>query len=173
MTHAMSPTGVAVLLLLALVVDYLSVGPDSIRDRIAFFLALPAIYEGFNGSPLDNWTVGQLTKLIQAGLNMTGTAYIAAASATVVLSAGIAIYAIYTVGILLPPKLATRMGKFAALSWPASGVRRLNGPLWLAAALLGMLCDLPNGIVGDILRWCVQALVSLVSSVPNWLFGVS
>lgn len=173
MTHLLSPTGVAVLLLLALVVDYLSVGPDSIRDRLAFFLALPAIYEGFNGSPLDMWTVEKLTGVIQAGLDMTGTAYIAAASASVVLGAGIAIYAIYTVGVLLPTKLSSKMGRFAAMSWPQSGIHRLNWQLWLAAILLGMLCDLPTGMVGNILRWCIQALVGLVSVVPNWLFGVS
>jgi hypothetical protein len=32
----MSPAAVAVLLVLALLVDYLSVGPDSLRDRAAF-----------------------------------------------------------------------------------------------------------------------------------------
>jgi hypothetical protein len=56
----MSPTATALVLLLALVVDYMSVGPNSIRDRIAFLLAVPAIREGFNGSPLDGWTVDLL-----------------------------------------------------------------------------------------------------------------
>ena len=167
----MSPTGVAVLLLLALVVDYLSVGPDSIRDRLAFFLALPAIHEGFNDSPLDKWTVGALTKVIQAGLDMTGAAYIAAASATVILSAAIGIYAIYTVGVLLPTSLSGKLGRFAGLHWGASGIHRLNWQLWIAAIVLGMLCDLPGGVVGDILRWAVTALAATVSFLPNWLFG--
>ncbi|MCX4474773.1 hypothetical protein OOK41_31430 [Micromonospora sp. NBC_01655] len=43
----------AILLLLAIVVDYMSIGPNSLRDRAAFFMALPAIREGFNGSPED------------------------------------------------------------------------------------------------------------------------
>ena len=169
----MTPTSVAVLLLLALVVDYLSVGPDSIRDRLAFFLALPAIYEGFNGSPLDQWTVGALTNVIQKGLDMTGGAYIAAASATVILSAAIGIYAIYTVGVLLPTNLSGKLGRFAGLRWGASGIHRLNWQLWIAAIVLGMLCDLPGGVVGDILRWCVSTLASLVAFIPNWLFGAN
>jgi hypothetical protein len=35
----MSPTSTAVLILLALVVDYMSIGPNSVRDRLAFFEA--------------------------------------------------------------------------------------------------------------------------------------
>lgn len=167
----MTPTTVAVLLLLALVVDYLSVGPDSIRDRLAFFLALPAIYEGFNESPLDKWTVGALTNVIQKGLDMTGGAYIAAASAQVVLSAAVGIYAIYTVGVLLPTNLSGKLGRFAGLHWGASGIHRLNWQLWIAAIMLGMLCDLPGGVVGTILQWCVVTLAATVSFLPNWLFG--
>lgn len=171
MEHFMTPTTVAVLLLLALVVDYLSVGPDSIRDRLAFFLALPAIHEGFNGSPLDQWTVQAGANLIQKGLDMTGGAYIAAASAAVVLSAAIGIYAIYTVGVLLPTTLSSRLGRFAGLHWGASGIHRLNWQLWIAAIILGMLCDLPGGVVGSTLRWVVSLLSQFVAPFPNWLFG--
>lgn len=171
MVHYMSPTAVAVLLLLALVVDYLSFGPDSIRDRLAFFLALPAIYEGFDNSPLDRWTAGALAKLIQSGLDMTGGAYVAAASAQVVLSAAIGIYAIYTVGVLLPTALNKRLGSFVNLHWGQSGIHRLNWQLWIAAFVLGMLNDLPGGVVGDILRGFVIGLDSAVSFLPNWLFG--
>lgn len=167
----MAPTTVAVLLLLALVVDYLSVGPDSIRDRLAFFLALPAIYEGFNGSPLDQWTVQAGTNLIQKGLDMTGGAYIAAASATIVFSAAIGIYAIYVVGVLLPSKLSNKLGQIVSFQWKDSGLHRLNWQLWIAAIILGMLCDLPGGAVGETLQWVVSLLAQLVSPLPNWLFG--
>jgi hypothetical protein len=51
-----------VLLLLALVVDYMSVGPNSIRDRLAFLMGLVAVREGFNGSPLDDFVAQQLDK---------------------------------------------------------------------------------------------------------------
>ncbi|MEK8108636.1 hypothetical protein NKG94_34370 [Micromonospora sp. M12] len=83
--HTMSPTAVAVLLLLALVVDYMSVGPNSLRDRLAFLLAVPAVREGFNDSPLDKWTVGAATGAIEKLLDTTGGAYIAGASVNAVL----------------------------------------------------------------------------------------
>ena len=58
MVHLMSPTATAILLVLALIIDYMSVGPNSLRDRLAFLMGVAAIREGFNGSPLDRWTVG-------------------------------------------------------------------------------------------------------------------
>ncbi len=104
MNHVISPTGVAVLLLLALVIDYMSVGPTGFRDRVAFLLGLVAIREGFNGSPLDAWTVDALSNLIDGLLNMAGGAYIAGAAVNVVLSGVIGVLAIYTVGVMLPTK---------------------------------------------------------------------
>ena len=171
MNHVMSPTGVAVLLLLALVVDWMSVGPDSIRDKLAFLMALPAIREGFNGSPLDAWTVDALSRFIDALLGMTGSAYIAGAAVNIVLSASVGILAIYTVGVLLPQKFSTKLGRFAQLSFPASTGYRLNGRLWLCAALLGLLADLPGGAVGNLLSGAIAALTEVVQPLPNLLFG--
>lgn len=173
MHHVMSPTGVAVLLLLALVVDYLSVGPNSIRDRLAFLMALPAIREGFNGSPLDAWTVGALSNLIDTLKGMASGAYIAGAVTSVILGAGIGVLAIYTVGALLPNKFSNKLGKFAAMKFPTSAIHRLNYKLWLCAALLGMLADLPGGLVGQMLTWSVDFLVSTTATIPFTLFGVS
>lgn len=169
----MSPTSVAVVLLLALVVDYMSVGPNSVRDRLAFLLALPAIREGFNGSPLDMWTVGALSGGIEQLLDMTDGAYIAGASAQIVLGAGIGCLAIFTIGVLLPVKASKRLGRYATLAFPQSGLHRLNAPLWLCAALLGLMADLPGGFVGEAVRWLVDALTAAVALVPNFLFGVS
>jgi hypothetical protein len=157
--------------LLALWGDYLSVGPDSIRDRLAFFLALPAIYEGFNGSPLDDWTVGRLSAGITELLSMTKGAYIAGASVNVLLSAAVGLYALYVAGILLPNKLSSKVGDFLNLNWRKSGLRRLNWQLWTAAVVLGMLCDLPRGAVGESLMFVVELLDQIVSPIPNWMFG--
>lgn len=173
MPHAMSPTGVAVLLLLALVVDYLSVGPDSIRDRLAFFLGLPAIREGFNGGPLDQWTVGALSSGIDALKQAAGGSYIAGAITSVVLGAGVGILAIYTVGALLPVKASKRLGRFAQISFPVSPMYRMNWRLWLCAALLGLLADLPQGSVGELLRGAIGWLTTWVAVIPNLLFGVN
>ncbi len=169
--HTISPTGVAVLLLLALVVDYMSFGPNSIRDRIAFLIGLPAIHAGFNGSPLDHWTVGALTGLINTAKSMTGGAYIAGFATQAVLSAAVGILAIYTVGALLPDKAAKRLGRFATISFKESGLHRINTHLWTLAILLGLLSDLPGGIVGQLLTSTITGLTHLEAPLPHFLFG--
>lgn len=173
MQHVMSPTGVAVLLLLALVVDWMSVGPNSIRDRLAFLMGIAAIQQGFDGSPLDAWTVEMLSAAIDRLKEAASGAYIAGAVTTFVLAAGIGILAIYTVGALLPDKLATKLGPWAARKFPTSPVHRLNYKLWLCAILLGMLADLPSGLVGETLQLLIRLNVELWQPVPNLLFGVA
>lgn len=172
MQHVMSPTGVVVLLMVALVVDYMSVGPDSFRDRLAFLLALPAIREGFNGSPLDRWTVDALSGGIDMLKEAASGAYVAGAITSFVLGAAIIVLAIYTVGALLPDKLSAKLGRFAAIRFPASAVHRINYKLWLCAALLGMLADLARGPMGEILRGAIDLVARFASLVPG-LFGVS
>lgn len=169
----MSPTAVAILLLLALVVDYMSVGPNSIRDRVAFLLAVPAVREGFNGSPLDRWTVDALTGVIEELLDQTGGAYIAGASVNAVLGAAVGCLVIYTVGCLLPVKASKRLGRFAALTFPTSAAGRVNAKLWICAVLLGLLSDLPGGAVGNVTDWAVDLLADIVSPLPAWLFGAA
>lgn len=173
MNHFMSSTGVAVLLLLALAVDWMSLGPNSIRDRIAFLLALPAIRQGFDGSPLDQWTVGALSSLIAGLKAATGGAYIAGAVTSVLLGAIIGILAIYTIGALLPNKMSAKLGAFATITFPASGLHRLNYRLWACALVLGLLADLPGGVIGNALRSIINAVTTVVSLLPNVLFGAS
>jgi hypothetical protein len=169
----MSPTGVAVLLLLALCVDYMSIGPNSIRDRLAFLMALAAIRQGFDGSPIDKWTVQQLSALLDELKTSTGSEYIAGATTSTLLGGFVGVLAIFTVGCLLPVQASKKLGRFASLTWPQSPVYRLNLPLWLAAALLGMLAELPGGAVGATLLAAIDFVTGWVSLIPAWLFGVS
>ncbi len=173
MTHMMSPTGVAVVLLLALVVDYLSIGPNSIRDRLAFLLAVPAIREGFNDGPLDRFTVGFLSGVIDAAKHAAGASYIAGAITSVVLGAAVTCLAIYTIGALLPDKTSAKLGRFAAISFPTTPIHRINIKLWICAALLALLADLPQGWTGDAIRGAIDTLTGWVGILPNALFGVS
>lgn len=167
----MSPTAVAALIILAFVVDWMSVGPNSVRDRLAFLLALPALREGFNGSPIDTWTVAALNRLIGEGLKLTDGAYIAAASANVLVSAAVGCLWIYTVGCLLPVKASAKLGRFATLSFPSTPMMRINTKLWICALALGILSDLPSGLVGEATVWSILALTAAVAPLPALLFG--
>jgi hypothetical protein len=168
---SLNPTGVAVLLMLALVIDYTSFGPNSIRDRLAFLMGLVAIRAGFNGSPLDRWTVGAASNGIDTLKGMAGGAYIAGAATQIVLSALVGILAIYTFGALMPMKASTKLGKFATITFPDSAMHRINYKLWFMAALLGLLGDLPGGAVGGILNGGIGILTEVFQPLPNFLFG--
>ncbi|SCL31864.1 hypothetical protein GA0070616_4346 [Micromonospora nigra] len=169
--YLMSPTAVCIVLLLALVVDYMSIGPNSIRDRIAFLLAVSAVREGFNESPLDEWTVERLRDIIQTLLDATGGARIAGASINLLIGAMVGLLWIYVIGCMLPVKLGKRLGRFATIQFRASPLYRLNLPLWIAAILLGLMSDLPGGVVGDITRTLLDIVTALVAPLPAWLFG--
>ncbi len=171
--HTMSPTAVAILLLLALIIDYMSVGPNSIRDRVAFIVAVPTIREGFDGSPLDQKTVEALRGVIQTLLDSTGGAWIAGASINAIIGAGIGLLWIYAIGCMLPVKASKRLGRFATLAFPQSGLYRLNGKLWIVAVLLGLMSDLPGGLVGDITRTLVDVAARFVAPLPALLFGAA
>ena len=169
----MSPTSVAVLLLMALVLDYLTVGPPWLRDRVAFVFALVSIREGFDGSPLDGWTVRQLSGGIAWLLQQTGGAYVAGAAANVVLGVAVGCLAIYVVGQMLPVKLTGKLGRFAALKFKPSPTNKLNVPMWSTALLIGLMLDLPGGWIGDLLRWLYSTAFHLVAPLPAALFGAA
>ncbi len=169
----MSPTATAILLLLAFVIDYMSVGPNSLRDRLAFLMALPAIREGFDDSPLDNWTVDTATAAIEMLLDtpiMSGS-YMAGMAISAFLGACVGLVFIYTVGCLLPVKASKKLGRFATLSFPQSPLFRVNWKLWIAAAILGLLADLPGGVIGGLTEGSVDFLAGFFAPLPAWLFG--
>lgn len=169
--RAMTPTSVFIVLMLAFVIDYMSIGPNSLRDRIAFLMALAGFRDGFNGSPLDAWTVGKLRAGIQWLLDSTNGAYIAGASINIVIGSAVGVLAIYVIGCLLPDRFSGKLGRWAALSFPSSASMRINWKLWACAFLLGILADLGRGVIGEFVNTTVVALTYFVAPVPIVLFG--
>lgn len=175
-----TPTATVVLLLLALAIDAWSIGPDSIRDRIAFVIALPAIRAGWDGTEFDRWTVMQLERFIDAAKAQGGQT-IAQASTTFVLSASIGLLFLFCLGALLPNSASSRLGSYATINFRGRTIRtvgsgggghRLNWTLWTCAIVLGMLSDLPRGLIGDLVKFTVNLMTSLVAGLPEMLFGV-
>lgn len=173
MPHYLSPAGVAAMLILAFVIDYLSIGPNSLRDKIAFLIALPMLRMGFDGGPLDTWTVQALSSAIEAAKTAGGGSYIAGAATHLVLSVLVACLAIYAIGAILPSKAEKRFGDFAKLALPSTAQWRINWKLWTIALALGILSDLAGGVIGTIVDNAITTLAKAVSVVPGFLFGVS
>jgi hypothetical protein len=173
--RALSPTGVCIVLLLALVFDYMGIGADSVRDRIAFVLATAGFRDGFDGSPLDRWTVERLSDFIEYLLAQTGGAYIAGASVNTIVGAAAGVLALYTLGCMLPAKASKvkLVGRLATLNFPTSRQFRLNWKVWVFAFLIGVLADLGRGAVGTTTNWAVETMTVLVAPLPNLLFGAA
>ena len=169
--HEMTPTGVAVLLLLAIAIDYISIGPNWLRDRIAFLMGIAAIYEGFNNSTLDHWTLARVTDVIQWALDQTGDAYIAGASAAAVVGILVGAVWLYGLGCILPAAASKKVGRIATVTFPPSGVWAVNWRLWAVAAALGLLGDVPVGWVGDVTAGTDRLLASLWAPLPGLLLG--
>lgn len=189
MTHVLSPAGVLAVLLLALIVDVMRVGPEWLKDRLAFFLALAAIREGFGGSILERWTVDALVGVIDGGFGIVGSdIYVTQAGASVVVQVLIGAVALYCVGVLLPVKATKWVGGFAKLSFARRGGKsgakaaatdshgeryQLNTPLWTCAWILGLLADLPQGGVGGFVRGLIDIVTTAVAApLASTLFGV-
>lgn len=168
----MSPTSVAALLLLAFVIDYLSVGPDSFRDRLASAMAVVGFNQGFDDSPADGWTLNLLVSTIDSLKDRAEGAYIASAVSVQLVGVGITLLWLYYLGCLMPDKMSKKLGRLAAMRLPATGVKRVNWKLWGVAFLLGIFCDLPQGWGGEAVRFFVVTLTGLLAPVPQLIFGI-
>lgn len=187
--HILSPAGVLAALLLALIIDVMRVGPEWLKDRIAFCVGLAAIREGFGGSILERWTVDSLVSLIDGGFKIIGSdIYVTQASASVVVQVLIGAVALYCIGVLLPTKATKWVGGFAKLSFGRQrGPRntkagpvdshgekyQLNSKLWACAWILGLLADLPQGGIGGFVRGSI-AIITTAAVLPltSTIFGV-
>jgi len=169
----MSPTGVFVVLMLALLIDYLSVGRDSIRDRVAFLLAVAGFRDGFDGSPLDRWTVQRLSDFIGALLEKTGDAYIAGTNINIAVGAMVGLLGIYGMACLIPSRASKRLGRWVTLSFPTSAMGRINWKLWVVAFLLGILADLGRGVIGEAVEFFVESMTWIAAPLVILLFGAA
>lgn len=193
--HAMPATSCVVLLIVALVVDLMSVGPGSIRDRVSFLIAVPALYAGWAGEPLAIWVNTQLAALTGMGLKASGSNYVAAASPTIIVSCLVAAAFIYAIGAVIPRRTQRWVGPIARFDLargkakvsaegktkgkvtPGGGVgdapagARLNMKLWGLALFLALTADLPQGAIGQAISAVIGALISATSGLPTYLIG--
>jgi hypothetical protein len=170
-THYMTATGVYVMLLLGFVIDYWSIGPNSIRDRLAFLIYLACFREGFNGSEIDRALVELFGGVIDKTKDWARDAYIADADTRIVIGASVSVIAIYCVGCLLPDVWAQHMGRYAAMAFTVRSRSRINWRLLSCAIVIGLMVDLSKGMLGGLFNMLVQLDVELISELPDILFG--
>lgn len=171
--RVMSPTGVAVLIIIAFAIDFFAIGPAWMQTRLLFMIVATVAQQGFSDSTLDHRTVQQASDLIQAGLDAAGDAYVAAASAQVLVGCLVGCLSVWSIGCMLPMRLGQKVGRVATLQYKETGLRKLNWQIWIGAFALGLLADLPAGWMGDLTHFCLGLYTSIVSPLPSLVFGVS
>lgn len=188
--HYMSPLGVFTLLLLALIIDYTSAGPDSIRDIVAFTMALPAIADGWSGQWLAKWTVGWLGGVLETGMKHSGSEYMATISGAGMIGVMLGLLVFFATFCIIPAKIGAKfkVGKLSGLTFRSvkfgkkkggiedvadegASKRRLCFPLWACAIILGLLWPLAMGWAGDILQFEINSFAWVWKPIPNKLFG--
>lgn len=181
----MLPTTIFTLLLIAMMIDWMGIGPDGIRDRAAFLLGTAAIRAGWDGSPADKHTVDAIARFVDEAKG-TGNTGLAQASTGTLVGVVVGIVGVYCIGCLIPDTWATRAGRWARLSFSSKGPagpaaagpgagrtkRRLNGKVWALAWLIGVTAEMPGGLVGAVIGGGVDILGGLVGWLPDLLFGV-
>jgi hypothetical protein len=169
----MGAGSVFVCMLIALFIDGAKWGADGIRHRVAFILAVSSIRAGWNGSGLDRWTVGQLSKLITE-LAKTGNDGLRLEHAPDVIGSIIGLVMLYAIGVMMPVKWAKipLVGGLAKFTFGAGSKGRFDWRLWSCAWALGLMADLTGGIVGGTVNAVItDVLVPLCGHLPDWLFG--
>jgi hypothetical protein len=166
--HYMSPTSTATMLMLAFILDWMSFGPNSIRDRIAFVWACAAFREGFNGSTIDLTITQFMGGVIDQGKSWAGDAYIAGAETRALIGVAVFVVFLYTIGCLMPSKLHTRIGKFARYSFKCES--RINWKLWACAAFLGVFADLTSGLASVLTNGFVMLCTMGTAPMPALIF---
>ena len=183
--HILSPTGVAVLLEVVLVIDAMGIMPKWLSLRIVFLGGMAALRDGFQGSFAENWTVGQVAKLINKGLHSTHCAYIAGASANLIIGSAVGLVGIYCLGCMLPARSSGKLGRFTQLSFegkksaktkasgdaPTKAKWGLTVKVWILAAILGIFCDLVGGGLGLVLRYVIYIVSCVGAAILLPLFG--
>lgn len=171
--HSMSPTATAVLLIIAFLLDYLNIFPSWAQLRLTFAAVVTAVHVGFDDSPLDKWTVDKASELIQAALDQAKGAWIAGASANVIVGCLVGILSLWTLGCMLPLKWSKRLGRITTLQFKESPIRKLSPMVWGLAIPLGLLADMPAGWIGVLTSFCLEVYSWVTSPLPSLIFGAS
>lgn len=171
--HSMSPTATAVLFIIAFILDYLSIGPAWLQTRLVFASVVTAVHVGFDDSPADKWTVDKASELIQNALDQAKGAYIAGASANVIVGCLVGILSVWTIGCMLPLKWSKKLGRITTLQFKESPLRKMTPMVWGLGVPLGLLGDMPDGWIGVFTDGCLAAYSWVTSPLPSLIFGAS
>lgn len=166
----MSPAQTFLVLVIAFALDFWSIGRNSIRDRIAFFMALAAFYVGFRNSSIAKSAIDTLNNITVESSKLLGDAYIAKGMAAAGLTVITVLLFIYTLLCLAPEKWTDRLGPYAKRSFQSKS--RVNLQLWGCAFFLAILAEVPKGWFGSLIRLFVQLDVAIWSAVARTAFGI-
>jgi hypothetical protein len=156
---------------LAFVVDYLSIGPDSWRDRFAFMILLPSIYAGWADSGLHKGLKKLISDTTASGVKATGSTEDPAAMGEAAVKFLVLLVLIYTLGCMAPAKWQQKCGRWAALSFKTKAKARMNIKLWACAIILGVLGSVLGGLSGQVLTTALDLSAHITAGLPAMLVG--
>lgn len=177
MHHYMQPWVAFTVLLVGGLLDYWAIGSDSYRDRAAFLCYTTSIYEGFNGGPVDVWTLDKLRQGLSYALSTPALkgSYIGGAALGLnwILHFLVIAAFVYAFVCILPKPIQARLAKskyggaWLVRDFPSTTQgSRFNKKLIILAVFLGLFIDLPQGPAGDFFFW----LFGLGDQLVNWAF---
>lgn len=171
--HVLSPTAVAVLIVIAFIADFFSVLAAAIQTRLVFMCVVVATHEGFNNSPLDKWTVDKASAMIQSLLDQAKGAYIAGASAATLVGCAVGVLWLWGLGCMMPVKWSKKLGRLSTAQFKETPLRKMNFQIWALAIPCGLLVDMPVGWIGSLCQFSMTVFSWIVAPLPGLIFGAS
>jgi hypothetical protein len=173
-SHGLTAVTIMFLLTLAGMLDYLGIGADNWRDKLAFLIALPAIWAGWDGSALDHGLTENIRQAISAGLEATGPTLGTAEMANAGVTCFVFAVLLYTLGCLAPDRWKGKLGRVAtwSMSGKGSALKRMNPRVWIPAIVLGLMSEMLGGLSGALLHSALGLLASVTAGLPSVLVGL-
>jgi hypothetical protein len=167
----MTDATIVMSLSIAFAIDYMSIGTDTVRDKLAFLLALPAIHACWSDSSLDNGVTNIMKQLMETGLKATGTQRDVAQMSNAGIKCFVFFTLIYVIGVLMPNKWSSKAGRWATYSFKGKTATRVNYRLWGCAFVIALLGGQLGGLSGSLLTSFLDIMTSVTVWLPSMLIG--
>lgn len=148
-------------LIIAGLIDYWEIGTDGWTNKAPFWIALPSLTQGFEGSSVDKALTRIMTDtsgsiIAESGMRATATDFVKWFT--------LAVW-VYAILCALPEKWKGKMGRARKMKFDRSG--RFNTRSWVCAGYLAVMGSTMTGLAGASFRTVVDILSALTAALPT------